>query len=190
MNSTATAARTTARRYSLVAMLFHWLIALAVIVNWRLAEAAEHAGRADAIWYFANHKALGMVILLLTLGRLIWRWIHPVPPLPGDLARWEKVLARSVHIVFYVLLIALPLGGWLATSLNGGAIDMFGAFAIPALPVGLNEDLGETIFDAHSLGGSIMVYLIGLHILGALKHTLFDRNGGIFRMLPFGRVPG
>ena len=73
MNSTATAARTTARRYSLVAMLFHWLIALAVIVNWRLAEAAEHAGRADAIWYFANHKALGMVILLLTLGRLIWR---------------------------------------------------------------------------------------------------------------------
>lgn len=191
MSLSDTAAYTgTTRRYSTGAMIFHWLIAIAVIVNWRIAEAAEHATRADAMQYFANHKAIGILILLLTLGRLVWRWTHPVPPLPSDLARWEKVLARSVHIIFYVLLIGLPLGGWFANSLNGRTVEMFGAFTIPPLPVGENEDLGDTIFDAHALGGQIFIYLIGLHILGALKHTFFDRNGGIFRMLPFGKVPG
>jgi cytochrome b561 len=183
-------ATVTDRRYSTGAMIFHWLIAIAVLVNWRLAEAAEHASRADAVQYFANHKALGILILLLTLGRLGWRWSHPAPPLPSGLARWEKGLARTVHIIFYVLLIGLPLGGWLANSLNGRSIDMFGAFTIPPLPVASSEGLGDAIFDAHALGGQIFIYLIGLHLLGALKHTFFDRNGGIFRMLPFGRVPG
>ncbi len=191
MSLNDTAAHTgNGRRYSTGAMIFHWLIALAVIVNWRIAEAAEHASRVDAMQYFANHKALGITILLLTLGRLAWRWTHPVPPLPVDLARWEKVLARSVHIIFYVLLIGLPLGGWLANSFTGRTVEMFGLFTIPPLPVGENEGLGDTVFDAHALGGQIFIYLIGLHILGALKHTFIDRNGGIFRMLPFGKVPG
>jgi cytochrome b561 len=184
-------ADTTARRYSIGAMIFHWTIAVAVIWNWRLAENAEHAGSRDAAMaIFADHKALGITILALTVGRLLWRWTHPVPPLPSDLAGWEKMLAATVHVIFYVLLIGLPLGGWIANSLNGREIDFFGLFKIPALPIGTNEDLGGTIFDLHATGGSIFIYLIALHILGALKHTFFDRNGGIFRMLPFGKVPG
>ena len=131
---------------------------------------------------------MGILILALTLGRLVWRWTHPVPPLPSDLAKWEQVLARVVHVIFYVLLIALPLGAWIANSLTGRAIDMFGLFTIPPLPIGKNDALGSALFSAHGTGGSIFIYLIGLHILGALKHTFLDRNGGIFRMLPFGKV--
>ena len=112
------------------------------------------------------------------------------PPLPSGLAKWEATLARAVHILFYVLLIGLPLGGWLANSLTGRDIDFFGLFTIPPLPLGENDDLGGSIFDMHALGGNIFIYLIGLHILGALKHTFVDKNGGIFRMLPFGKVPG
>ena len=181
---------TTARRYSYGAMLFHWTIAAAVIANWRIAEAAEHAEGAAKGTIFADHKALGILILVLTVGRLIWRWTHPVPPLPSDLATWERVLAKTTHTIFYVLLLALPLGAWIANSLTGREIDMFGLFTIPPLPVGSNKELGGTIFELHATGGSIFIYLIGLHILGALKHTFFDRNGGIFRMLPFGKVPG
>ena len=180
--------QTAARRYSTGAMLFHWAIAIAVIVNWRIAEAAEQAEMPAKAEIFANHKALGILILVLTLGRLAWRWTHPVPALPSDLAKWEAVLARTVHIIFYVLLIGLPLGGWLANSMTGRDIDFFGLFTIPPLPIGANEDLGGSIFDMHALGGTIFLYLIGLHILGALKHTFFDKNGGIFRMLPFGKV--
>ena len=183
-----TDAATTARRYSLGAMIFHWTIAIAVIANWRIAEAAEHAQMPERAEIFANHKALGILILLLTLGRLAWRWTHPVPPLPSDLAKWEATLARAVHILFYVLLIGLPLGGWLANSMAGRDIDMFGLFTIAPLPLGDNPELAKSIFGLHATGGSIFIYLIALHILGALKHTFFDKNGGIFRMLPFGKV--
>lgn len=182
---------TAARRYSLGAMIFHWTIAVAVIWNWRLAENADHAAdKAQAAAIMGDHKALGITILILSLGRLVWRLTHPVPPLPSDLKAWEAKLARAVHIIFYVLLIGLPIGGWLASSFYGQGVDVFGIFTLPALPVGENKGLGHTIFEAHATGGSIFIYLIGLHILGALKHTFFDKNGGIFRMLPFGKVPG
>ena len=84
-------ADTTARRYSIGAMIFHWTIAVAVIWNWRLAENAHHTDdRAQAMAIFADHKALGITVLVLTIGRLLWRWTHPVPPLPSDLAGWHN----------------------------------------------------------------------------------------------------
>lgn len=175
-------------RYSRGAMLFHWVIAIAVIANWRIAEAAEHATRAEASWWWGQHKALGITILLLTLGRLAWRMTHKLPALPHTYASWERILARTTHALFYVLLIGLPLGGWLANSYFGNTIDMFGLFTWPALPVGENAEAGKAIFGFHGTGGEVLLILIGLHILGALKHTFIDKDGGIFRMLPFGKV--
>lgn len=179
---------TSAQRYSRGAMVFHWVIAILVIWNWRIAEAGEHASGAEKMAIFADHKALGITILALSLARLGWRLSHPVPALPSNYAGWERLLARATHVIFYILLIGLPIGGWLANSLAGREIDMFGLFVIPALPVGTNEGLAETIFGLHATGGQVMIYLIALHILGALKHTFVDKDGGLFRMLPFGRV--
>ena len=173
-------------RYSTGAMIFHWLIAVAVIVNWRIVEAAEHAAGPDRGALMGTHKAIGISILLFTLARLAWRWMHPVPPLASTLAAWERILARSVHVLFYVLLVGLPLGGWLANSYMGNAVDMFGAFEWPALPVGPDRETGGAIFDLHATGGKALLLLVALHILGALKHTLIDRDGNLFRMLPFG----
>ena len=177
-------------RYSLVAMAFHWTIAVLVILNWRLADMAHEIKGPEGGALMGDHKAFGMLILALTLGRLLWRLAHPVPRLPANYARWEVVLARATHVIFYVLLIALPLGAWIATSLAGRPIDFFGLFTIPTLPIGLNKGLSHEIFDLHGTFGMILIYLVGLHILGALKHTFIDKDGGIFRMLPFGRVAG
>lgn len=176
-------------RYSTVAMLFHWLIAILVIWNWRIAENAEHAAsREEAIAIFADHKALGIIILVLTLGRLVWRLGHKAPPMSKLVPQWQRTLGKAVHVIFYILLIGLPLGGWYANSLSGREIDMFGLFTIPPFPVGQNPEAGKAIFDLHATGGSIMIYLIALHILGALKHTFIDKVNGIGRMLPFGRT--
>jgi cytochrome b561 len=175
-------------RYSKGAMLFHWVIAVAVIVNWRIAEAAEHAASREAAGaIMANHKALGVTILLLTLGRLAWRWTHPVPPLPG--AGWERILARTVHTLFYVLLIGLPLGAWIASSMARRGFEVFGLFQWPLLPLPENPDAAGAIFDLHAAGGTFLLLLVVLHVLGALKHTFINRDGGLPRMLPFGKVP-
>ncbi|QYU66362.1 cytochrome b/b6 domain-containing protein [Leptolyngbya sp. 15MV] len=176
------------QRYSTVAMTFHWVIAVAVIVNWRIVEAAEHAAPAEAGALMANHKALGITILVLSIGRLLWRFTHPAPPLPG--AGWERALARTVHVVFYVLLIGLPLGGWLAGSFARRGFEWFGLFDWPLLPVPESREMAGTIIEMHALGGQVLLLLVVLHIAGALKHTFIDRIGGLSRMLPFGKPPG
>jgi cytochrome b561 len=173
-------------RYSTGAILLHWAIAIAVIVNWRIAESAEHLPDATRGAVMANHMALGMTILLLTLLRLAWRITHTPPPYASSLKPWERGLARIVHAVFYVLLIGLPLGGWLATSFYGVGVNIWGLFTVPGLPVPTNEHLGHEIFHAHAFGGTVMLVLIALHVLGALKHQFFDRDGNIWRMLPWG----
>lgn len=176
------------RRYSRGAMAFHWAIAILVIMNWQIAEAAEKLDGpvAGEVWNY--HKAWGILILALTLGRLGWRLAHKPPPAPAHHAAWERALARTVHVTFYVLLIGLPLGGWLANSLGGRTIDFFGLFTIPSLPVGSDRELGGQIFDLHATGANILLLLVALHVLGVVKHLVIDRDGEIFRMLPFGRV--
>ena len=175
------------RRYSGVAMAFHWAIAILVIMNWQIAERAEAFDgplRGEIIGY---HKAWGITILVLTLGRLGWRLAHPVPPLPDHYKPWERTLARTVHVIFYVLLIGLPLGGWLAGSFSGRPVDYFGLFTVPMAPVGENKALAGTIMDLHTNGAKLLLILVGVHVLGVVKHLVVDRDGQIFRMLPFGR---
>lgn len=173
-------------RYSTGAIILHWLIAIAVIVNWRIAEAGEHAAMPEKMEIMNQHKALGMIILALTVLRLGWRLANRPPALAGTLKTWEAHLARAVHLLFYILLIGLPLGGWLANSAFGQGVSIFGLFTVPALPIASNPDLGERIFGLHAAGGTVMLALIALHIAGALKHQLIDRDGNLYRMLPFG----
>ena len=177
-------------RYSAGAMILHWAIAIAVIVNWRIAEETHGLSREAAGALMEQHKALGIAILLLTVLRIVWRFVKKPPPLAATLKGWEAWLAKTVHVIFYVLLIGLPLGGWLGNSMFGQAIDMWGLFTVPALPVGTNFDTGEAIFEVHETLGKAMLILIALHVLGALKHTLVDKDGNLFRMLPFGTPKG
>ncbi|ANY21224.1 hypothetical protein A6F68_02734 [Tsuneonella dongtanensis] len=173
-------------RYSGVAMLLHWVIAILVIMNWQIAERAEGLDgplRGEVMGY---HKAWGITILVLTLARLAWRLSHKPPALASTLKAWERALARTTHTIFYVLLIGLPLGGWLANSLAGRPLSYFGLFNIPGFPVGENKELAGAIFDAHAAGGTFLLLLIVLHVAGALKHTFFDKDGNLWRMLPFG----
>jgi cytochrome b561 len=177
-------------RYSTGAIILHWAIAIAVIVDWRLAEAAEHAPRGQHFAVLQPHSALGMAILVLTVLRLVWRWTHKTPPLGRHLAQWERVLAHTVHIVFYVLLIGLPLMAWIGTSMWNEPTDFFGLFTIPNLPVGGNRGLGHDLQELHGTLGEIMLYLIVLHVLGALKHHFWDKDGDLYRMWPWGTPKG
>jgi cytochrome b561 len=173
-------------RYSTGAIILHWLIAVAVIVNWRIAAAAEDLQPAEQSAIMANHKALGITILILTLLRLAWRFAKSPPSMASTLKPLEIKLAKAMHAIFYVLLIGLPLGGWLANSFFGQGVNVFGIFTLPALPVGKHPDAGEGIFEVHANLGTAMLVLIALHVLGALKHQFLDKDGNLYRMLPFG----
>lgn len=173
-------------KYSKVAMLLHWLIAIAVIANWQIAERAHDLPQEARGEVMSYHFSLGMTILLLTLLRVIWRLMHRPPALSASLQPWERILAKTTHTLFYILLIGLPLGGWIAMSGYGSGVPFWGLFEFPALPLGLDEGTGHEIFELHATAGTVLIYLAGLHVLGALKHTFVDKDGNLFRMLPFG----
>ena len=173
-------------RYSGVAMTLHWLIAIGVIVQWRIHESAEHASREAGRAIMANHFSLGVTLLVLVLLRLAWRLVVPNPPIASHPATWERALAKIVHTLFYVLLIALPLAGWLAMSKLESTVSVWGLFTMPMLPVAPDPEGGKAIFELHGVVGQALLILMVIHILGTLKHTLIDRDGNLFRMLPFG----
>lgn len=175
-----------ANRYSIVAMLLHWAIAIAVIANWRIAETAEHAPEAQAREIMGSHMSLGVTILVLVLLRLAWRFVHRPPPLAAHLKPWERALAKTTHALFYILLIVMPLAGWVAMSSFGFGVNVWGLFELPALPVPNAPERGEAIMGMHAFAGGFLLVLIAIHILGSLKHTLIDKDGNLFRMLPFG----
>jgi cytochrome b561 len=173
---------TSQARYSTGAIIFHWLIAIGVIANWRIAESAEHLEGAAKAAAIAPHKAIGITILALTLLRLIWRFTHKPPPLSESLAGWEKFLVRAIHAIFYILLIALPIGGWMAGSHFEMSISYFGLFDIPPLPVAADPEAGKAVLGQHKAGGEILLILVALHIVGALKHSFYDKVSSLSRM--------
>lgn len=174
-------------KYSGLAMLLHWLIVVLVIVQWRISEAAEEAPtREVGSQIMANHFALGVVIFLVVALRLVWRQVSPPPPQVAGHAPWERSFAKVVHFAFYALLLVMPVAGWIALSSFGEPISIWGLFTVPALPVPQNPALGETIFELHGASGIALLVLAALHALAALKHTFVDKDGTLWRMLPFG----
>lgn len=174
-------------RYPAAAMALHWLIAIGVIAQWRIAVAGENAATEEAgRAIMSNHFSLGVVLLALALARLAVKMFRPNPPLAAHLPAWERWLARITHTLFYILLIGMPLAGWFAMSKYGSGVEVFGLFSLPALPVAADPEGAGDIFGFHAAAGITLLVLTGIHILGTLKHTLIDKDGNLFRMLPFG----
>ncbi len=174
-------------RYPAAAMILHWLIAIGVIAQWRIAEAGEHATTQEAERAIMSyHFSLGVTLLVLVLLRLAVRLAQPNPPLARHLAGWERLLAKATHTLFYALLVAMPLAGWIAMSKFGAPIGVWGVLTVPALPLAPDPDGAKAIFSLHATAGMVLLVTTAIHILGTLKHTLIDRDGNLFRMLPFG----
>ena len=171
-------------RYSRVAIGLHWLIGLAVIANICLAMLTEGLPR-DAHRAAMNaHKALGMAILALTLIRILWRLVNKAPPPPETMRAWERRASRFAPFLFYVLLILLPLSGWVWMSAADRPIDFFGLFAIPSI-VGPDKQVADVLHERHEMLGLTMLALVVLHIAAALKHQFIDRDRLLSRMNPF-----
>jgi cytochrome b561 len=185
MSGAAEAVGLTALRYSRGAMWFHWAIAALIVVNLFLGFYHEDFGRDARAWLMFFHKATGITILALSLARLGWRLGHRPPPFDAVLRPWEQKLARAVHGLFYVLMIAVPLTGWMLSSSSNRPTDFFGLFEIAPLPVPRSDDAHDLFEGAHELLGKVMLGLILLHVAGAVKHHLEGHRHLIGRMGPW-----
>ena len=172
-------------RYSKVAILLHWAIALLIILNWPLGY---FRGAFPRDWQIITlHKSIGFTVLALTLVRIGWRLAHRPPAFDPVLKRWETGLAHAVHMLFYLLLLALPISGWVMGSAGtrGGTTSYFWLFPIGPLPIAQSEELHDSMEALHGLMGWAMLALVILHVAGALKHHLEGHRHLLRRMAPF-----
>jgi cytochrome b561 len=174
-----------ALRYSRVAMWLHWLIALLLVANLALGLFHEDFSKPVRVEMMFYHKAIGMSVLALTLVRLAWRLGHRPPPFDPVLERWEVRLARLIHALFYVMLLAIPITGWILSSTSARATNFFGLFDIAPLPVSRDHDFHELSEEVHGILGKLMIGLILLHLAGALKHHFGGHRHLIGRMAPW-----
>ena len=168
-------------KYSAVARLLHWLIALSIIAQ--LVLGLGHEAWRDVFPAMPIHKALGMTVLVLSLLRLFWRFSHPAPALPSSLPGWQAVSARATHWIFYFLIIAVPLTGWIFSSAGTNPLSWFGLFDIPKLPVMKGNPLAEATHEGHEIMGLLFIALIALHIGAALYHHFALKDDVLRRML-------
>lgn len=179
------------RAYSPAAKVFHWLTVLLILFQFLLAAMMtdfDDFGLGIRLKGYMLHKSLGFCILILSIIRLDWRAIHPAPPLPSALPLWEKKLSYAVHAALYLMLILLPITGWLLVSTTAYDISFFGLFDIPRLPIEESSPLGLFLTnyaeDIHGALGSLFLVLIVGHIGAALWHHFWRRDGILMRMAP------
>ncbi len=170
--------------YSATAKWLHWLVAGAVLTIIPVGYAMNIEGPYQN-QLFNLHKSLGVLILGLMIARIAYRFIHGAPAAEPGLARWQKAVSSAVHGLLYILLITLPIAGYIANSAygaNGTPTPFFGLFSLPPI-VGPNEALSERIFAIHKIVGWVVAVLVVLHIGGAMQHFL-SGDKVMQRMIP------
>jgi cytochrome b561 len=173
-------------RYSRGAIVFHWTIAILIIGNIAGALISDDWEGPARAAIMGLHKATGITILVLSLARLAWRLAHKPPPLPAGIRPWERAAAGTVYVIFYALMIILPLTGWLMISASETRrpFSWYWLFDLPYLPVRGDKALGGFAHEAHEVLGYTMIALLLLHISAAIKHHFIDNTRLISRMLP------
>jgi cytochrome b561 len=175
----------TPSRYTTTAITFHWVIAILILCSagFGIVLSGMHLSPQKLQW-IAYHKWNGILIFTLVALRLIWRLFNPAPPLPATMPRWQQLAAHASHFLLYLLMLAVPLVGWLQSSAAGIQVVWFGVLPLP-MPLARDKPLAETLMDAHELLSYTLLAIVALHAAAAIKHHVFDRDDVLTRMLPF-----
>ena len=168
--------------YTRTAKSLHWLMAVLLIGLLALGFYMHDLPLSpEKLKLYAWHKWAGVSAFLLVLVRLAWRIGHPPPALPASMSRPMQLAAHAGHGLLYVLMIAIPLTGWLMSSAKGFQTVWFGVLPIPDL-LGKDKETGELLALVHQRLNLLFVALILGHVGAALKHHFIDKDGLLDRM--------
>ena len=176
--------RNTEQTYGIVAIASHWLVAIVVFGLFGLGLWMVDLTYYDN-WYRTApsiHKSVGVLLFLVLALRLLWRLVNPQPSPEPTLSRLERLASGAVHGLLYLLLFGVMVSGYLISTADGRAIDVFGLFRVPATLTGLPNQ-ADFAGDIHLVLAITVVTLAAVHGLAALKHHFFDRDRTLMRML-------
>ena len=172
-----------APRYSVLTRILHWLMALNILgliaLGWWMVDLTYYDP-----WYNRSlelHKAIGLVGLAVAVLFVAWALVRRGPPLP-DMPAWQRIGAHAAHGLLFLLMLVLPVTGYLISTSAGDGVSIFGLFEVPALVQG-GESLRDIAIDLHYYIAYGALALVGLHAAAALKHQFVDKDGLLRRML-------
>lgn len=175
-------------RYTDVAVLLHWAIALLILGLLAVGKYMTGLERDDGMRFVLTqwHKTFGITVLLLAVIRLAWRLGHSAPAMPPTDPAWQRAAAHVTHVLLYLLMFAIPLTGWAMASVSTLNVDtlLFDVIPWPHLPLPTGEALEHRFHTLHELAGNALILLFLLHAGAALKHHLINKDHVLVRMLP------
>lgn len=169
-------------------LALHWIVAVMMI---GLLAAGVYMAETSAYWLYPWHKSLGVLILLFVIARIAWRIRNGWPKPVSDYTTVEKLLAKIVHWLLIIGTALMPISGFMMSAMGGHGVAFFGLELIAPNPdptnpqevIPLNAALAQVGHALHGWGGNLLIGAIVLHVVGALKHQLIDRDGTLKRML-------
>ncbi|MEL6202449.1 MAG: cytochrome b [Pseudomonadota bacterium] len=171
--------------YKTPARILHWTMALLVLgmipVGFLMLNDA--LSRELRNMMFISHKNMGVVLLLLILVRIVYRWRNPPQLKPVELAPMQEFAAHATHIGLYILLLVMPLSGYIRVRAGGFPIEALDALGIPAL-VPRSDGLAAVAKSVHYYAAYGITILIAMHIGAALYHGLVRKDDIFSRMWP------
>lgn len=178
----------TPAKLSHLSIALHWIVGFAMI---GLLGVGVFMAETQAYGLYPIHKSLGFLIFFVALARVIWRVKNGWPAAAGQYTSMEKMLSKLVHWVLILATVLMPLSGFLMSALGGTGVDLFGMEIVarntlpdnPQRPVAHNEALAGFFGGVHSTVGWVLILAVVLHVAGAIKHKVIDKDGTLPRML-------
>lgn len=174
-------------RYTKIAIWLHWITAVLMLFMLFVGQGYMKVpvGAPFAGWKPSAHASFGVLILLLTMARLLWRYGNPPPALPPVVARWKAFAANATHWAFYGLMIAIPVTGLLALApYSDERLDAGNVTFLRLFPINLLPNLGSWTAEVHSLLSKVTKALVIMHVVVALKHRFWNPRELSGRMPP------
>ena len=190
-------------KYTNVAIVLHWLIGIAIlfmfVLGWFMTELPKETPKTTSFdifnlglitwgveeeqsqrsFYFNLHKSVGLSLLMLIVLRMYWRFTHRPPAFLNSMKLWEKRLAKATHHSLYLLMFLIPLSGIIMSAGSKYGIKWFGIKVIPGFD---DKAIRELFYEFHEIFGLLLLLTLILHILGAVKHSIVDKDGTLRRM--------
>lgn len=185
------------QRYTRTAIILHWLVAFMILgmfaLGWYMSDLPKDPPKTSSLdlfdlgfytiqftepltprtFYFNLHKSFGVTILGLVFFRMYWRFTHIAPAMPTSMQEWQAMVAKLVHKVLYLLMLALPISGFVMSMYSKYGIKWFGLKLISGLD---NNPLREQLVEVHEVLGVILLVVVAVHAGAAFKHKLWDKD--------------
>ncbi len=170
--------------YSTTARMLHWTAALLVAILVPIGLAMTRTGEGPLTnALYELHKSFGILIFVVMLARAGFRLVHGAPPPAPGLTALELHLSKAVHVALYVLLLAMPISGYVGVSMCCSPVNLFWTIPVPLSFTG-SEATVKSILWMHSTASYVLIGLFILHIAGVMNHAMIRHDGVLARMWP------